>query len=480
MKLKQPFWRFLSQIFSVIGSIFSRSHRFVTKFIITAPRRKKLLRLFARTNRFLKYFNHGSRSFLAIRRNRNTVTMGLFLAVLLVPLSSSVNLVGQLGFVQKKLPVETLEGGIILVVNVTDGQFVNKGDVLALLDEPRINSELSSQLNSAAAKACKLERYKSVVELTEFHNPSNLDLIPEQYIERYCAHEKKIADGFVTAYKARIELAQGQLDYTNEDVQRLEKSTLNEERRLQIQREIYQKKKELVKQNFYAEAALLDQENQVINAKQSLESKKIELSDRKNKQLDLQRQILDIRSEFSDKNRSDYASLISDFESQYALLKYAYRSSQNLRITAPQTGYVTNLKKLRPGILLAPREPLLEIVPTGEELVAIAAYKPADHANIRVGQDAVVRLQTHNQSFSPEFHGSIISVTADVTQENPNTPPMYEAIAAFPCDDICRKEGFLTAGIPVDIYVLGPRRSLLSYLISAMYKTSKAVLSEPN
>jgi HlyD family secretion protein len=119
-------------------------------------------------------------------------------------------------------------------------------------------------------------------------------------------------------------------------------------------------------------------------------------------------------------------------------------------------------------------------VPTGEDLVAIASYKPADHANVYVGQDAVVRLQTHNQSFSPEFHGKVISVTADVSQENPNMPPMYEAIAAFPCDESCRKEGFLTAGIPADIYVLGPRRSLLSYLISAMYKTSRAVLSEPN
>ena len=480
MKLKQPFWRFLSGLFSLIGKLFHHAHVLVNRYLITPKRHKKLLRLVAKTNIFLKQFNEGSRSFLAIRRNRNLVTMGLFLAVLLVPLSSSVNLVGQLGFVQKKLPVETLEGGIILEVNVTDGQLVNKGDVLALLDEPRIKSELTSQLNSAAAKACKLERYKAIVELTDFQTPANLDLIPEQYLERYCAQEKKVADGFVASYKSRIELAQGQLNHTNQDVQRLEKSVSNEDRRLQIQREIYAKKKELVKQNFYAEAALLDQENQVINAKQSFESKNIELSDRKNKQLDLQRQILDIRSEFSDKNRADYAALISEFESQYAGLKYTYRSSQNLRITAPQTGYVSNLKKLRPGILLAPREPLLEIVPTGEDLVAIASYKPSDHANIYVGQDAVIRLQTHNQSLSPEFHGKVISVTPDVAQENPNMPPMYEALAAFPCDASCRKQGFLTAGIPVDVYVLGQRRSLLSYLISAVYRTGRAVLSEPN
>ena len=480
MRLKPFFCYLFSKSFSLIWKAFHQLNRLIKRYLLTSSRRKKLLRLIARSNIFFRQFNQGSRSFLAIRRNRNVVTLGLFIAVLLVPLSSSVNLTGQLGFVQKKLPVETLEGGIIIDVKVTDGQFVNKGDLLALLDEPRINSELTSQLNNSAAKACKLERYKAIVELSNFEFPKNLELIPDQFIDRYCALEKKVADGFLEAYRSRIEFAQAQLDHTIEDVKRLEKSVFNEGRRLQIQREIYNKKKELVMQNFYAEAALLDQENQVINAKQSFESKNIELSDRKNKQLDLQRQILDIRSEFGDKNRSDYATLIADFESQYASLKYTYRSSQNLRITAPQTGYVTNLKKLRTGILLAPREPLLEIVPTGEDLVAIASYKPADHASLHVNQEAVVRLQTHNQSIAPEFHGQVISLTADVKQETPNDPPSYEAMVAFQCDQACRKAEFLTAGIPVDIYVLGPRRSLLSYLLNTMFRAGKAVLSEPN
>lgn len=480
MSLHNLVIKIISRLFRFLEGAFHLLKSFLLKRVLNTSRRKKIARLHLKSTRFLRIFFKESKVFLAIRRNRNFVTMTLFLAVLLIPLSSSVNLVGQLGFINKKLPVETLEGGIILKVNVTDGQFVQKGDVLALLDEPRINSELTSQLNSAASKACKLERYKAIVELSEFQYPENLDLIPSQIIERYCSQEKKIADGIVGTYKTRIEFAQSQLDQINLDVERLTKSVTYEERRLQIQREIFQKKQDLVAQNFYAQAALLDQENQVINAKQSLASKSIELSDRKNKQIDLQRQILDIRSEFTDKNRSDYTGLIADFESQYASLKFVYRSTQNLQILAPQTGYVTNLRKLRPGILLAPREQLLEIVPNGEQLVAIANYKPADHANVRVGQEAVLRLQTANQSFSPEFHGKVISVTADVKQENPNDPPAYQAFVSFTCDINCRNESFLTAGIPVDVYVLGQRRSLLSYLISAMYRAGRVVLSEPN
>jgi len=450
------------------------------KFFTVFFQQKKFIRLRLGIQRGFKNFYHESKIFLAIKRNRNGLTMALFVTVLLVPLSSSVNLVGQLGFIDKKLPVETLEGGIILNVSVKEGQFVNKGDLLISIDEPRLNSELTGQMNATALKACRLERYKSIIDLTDFENPSHLELIPEIYINRYCPQEKKVADGLLSTYKSRIDFIQKQLSQTNADVSRLQKAVDNEGRRLQIQSELYQKRKLLVSQQFYSEASLLEQENQVINAKQSLVDKSIELSDRKNKQIDLQRQILDIRAEFTDKNRSDYAALIAEFEAQYANLQYVYRSTQNLRIIAPQSGYITNLKKLRPGILLAPREQLLEIVPIGEQFVAIAKYKPVDHANVHVGQDAVVRLQTHNQSFSPEFHGNVILITPDIKQDNPNDPPMYEAVIGFVCDADCRKERFLTAGIPVDVYVLGQRRSLLSYLVSAMYKAGRVVLSEPN
>jgi HlyD family type I secretion membrane fusion protein len=459
-----------------ISFLKSRLFNFLTGFL----KHKKFIRMRLSIRRSWKNFSRESKVFLAIKRNRNGVTMALFVTVLLIPLSSSVNLVGQLGFIDKKLPVETLEGGIILNVTVKDGQFVNKGDLLVSIDEPRLNSELTGQMNATALKACRIERYKSIIELTDFENPSHLELIPEIYLNRYCPQEKKVADGLLSNYKTRIDFIQRQLSQTNADVDRLQIAVGNEGRRLQIQHELYQKRKLLVAQKFYSEAALLEQENQVINAKQSLVDRSIELSDRKNKQIDLHRQILDIRAEFTDKNRSDYAALIAEFEAQYANLQSVYRSTQNLRIVAPQSGYITNLKKIRPGILLAPREQLLEIVPIGEQFVAIAKYKPLDHSNVHVGQNAVVRLQTHNQSFSPEFHGNVILITPDTKQDNPNDPPMYEAVIGFVCDADCRKERFLTAGIPVDVYVLGQRRSLLSYLISAMYKAGRVVLSEPN
>jgi hypothetical protein len=58
--------------------------------------------------------------------------------------------------------------------------------------------------------------------------------------------------------------------------------------------------------------------------------------------------------------------------------------------------------------------------------------------------------------------------------------PSFEATVSFPCDPACRKQNQLTAGIPTEIYVLGPKRSLFSYLVNALYRTGANALSEPN
>ena len=443
-------------------------------------RKRFWIKLRFRVKRLPSRIHFVTHRFLSGRVNRNFITTALFLAVLFIPLSSSINLVGQLGFMQKKLSIETLEGGIILDIKVTDGQFVKKGDLLAQLDEPRVASALASQLNAAAAKACKLERYRSVVELTDFIVPESYELIPASYIERYCPQEQKVAVGYLALYRARVDSVQTQLEQVNADLRKLSQGLGNEIRKVQIQEEIYKKKKDLVDLNFYSQAALLEQESLVLMARQALIEKEIEISDRKTRKTDYQRQMMEVKSEFADKNRAEYSALMADFEAQYADLKYAYRSNQNLSIFAPQSGHVANLKKIRPGIILAPRESLMEIVPIGEDLVAIASYAPTNHANVYVGQSAVVRLQTHNQTMSPEFRGSVIAITPDVRQDSYNSPPAYEVSVAFPCELECRKKHALTAGIPVDIYVLGPKRSLFSYLINSIYRSEKAVLSEPN
>lgn len=412
--------------------------------------------------------------------HHRSITTGLFFGVLLIPLSSSVNLTGQLGFLHRKISVDTLDGGIIEEVMVVDGQFVKQGEILARLIEPRLDAEMTSLMNSSAARLCKLTRYEQLLSGSTFKVPLGFDLIQEKYLNAYCPDEEKVGSGLLLNFNRRLAVLDRQIAQAKSDISLLENSLSDEKRRVAIQSHLYKKRQELVDQSFYSEAALLEQESLLIGAKQGQASKSLDVSERRNRLLDLMRQKSDIQSEFYERYRAEYAGIRAEFESQYASLKASVRSNKFLTLVAPQSGYVNKLKKARPGLLLSARETLMEIVPSAEDLVVVATYRPTDHVNVLVGQEASVRLLTHNQSTAPEFKGKIISTSPDVKQDSPLDTPSYEAVISFSCDSDCRVANQLTAGVPVDVYVLGAKRSLLSYLINSLYRVGTTAVSEPN
>lgn len=389
------------------------------------------------------------------RKRHHIITATLFLAVLLIPMRSSVNLTGQLGFFHKKIAVDVLDGGIVEEMWVADGQYVEQGDVLAKLIEPRLNAEMVSLLNATAVKLCRLARYEQLIRGGEFRIPEGYELIADDTARSYCRDEAETAKGLMRNFKDKLSMVDRQLTQARSDLSILEGSLKDEKRRLEIQGSLYQKRQELVEQNFYSEAALLEQESLLINSKQSLAAKSMELSDRRNRVLDLVRQKSDLESDFYDRNRTEQAAIRSEFESQYASLRASVRSNKSLTLYAPQSGYINKLNKARPGLLLSARETLLEIVPSTEDLVVVASYRPTDHMNIFVDQQASVRLLTHNQSLAPEFKGRVVSVSPDTKQASPLDPPTFEAIIRFDCNADCRQQHLLTAGVPVDVYILG-------------------------
>ncbi len=414
------------------------------------------------------------------RLNHRAVTTTLFFAVLLVPLSSSVNLTGQLGFVQKKIAIDALEGGVIDEIYVTNGQYVKQGDVLAKLIEPRLDAELTSMLNGAATRLCRLAKYEQLLSGGDFQVFEGYDLIPQNVLNAYCRDEQLVAQGLLRNFNQKSTTLEKQLTQTRHDVHVLESSLKDEQRRVAIQTSLYQKRQELVDQSFYSASALLEQESLLISARQNLAAKTMELSDKRNRLFDLLRQKSDLEADFQDRNRMEYTALRAEFEAQYASLRASLRFNKTLTMTASQSGYVDQLKKARIGQLLSPRETLLEIVPSSEDMVVVATYKPADHANISIGQSASLRLVTHNQSVAPEFKGQVLSVSPDIKQESPLDAPSYEAVISFDCNSDCRRQHLLTAGVPVDVYVLGSKRSLLSYLMNSLYRVGSSTLSEPN
>ena len=389
-------------------------------------------------------------------------------------------MLGQLGYFNRRIQVETFEGGIIDVVNVKEGDVVQSGQVLMVVSDIRTDSEYEAQIQQLSSKLCRQARLSAVVSLSAFSYPSSPDWVTAKHLDTYCEAEKKIAEDQVLSFSNRRKSQKNQLSELIKENSALERSVSIEFQRLGLQNDIYRKKTLLHDSGFLSQLALLESSKELMDSEQRLSDKQAELSVRREKLIELRRQIEQSESDYFDRARNEQNALLSEIEIQKQRMQYLLHARANFVIKAPQSGVVYSVKKNRQGNLLAPRDIVLEIVPNAEDMVAIAVMPAKETSYVAQGQVAVIRLQTHNQSFAPEFKGRIVTVSADVKTEKPNDPPSYQVFLSFDCDVACVRSNGLVAGMPVDVYVLGEKRSLLSYLLDAVLKVSYKVLSEPS
>lgn len=94
---------------------------------------------------------------------------------------------------------------------------------------------------------------------------------------------------------------------------------------------------------------------------------------------------------------------------------------------SPTNGIVKNVRVTTIGGVLAPGDEMMEIVPTGEELIVEAKVSPSDIAFVRRGQPATVRFDAYDSSIYGAGEGTVTYISPDtlVEQRGSQAPETY-------------------------------------------------------
>ena len=93
-------------------------------------------------------------------------------------------------------------------------------------------------------------------------------------------------------------------------------------------------------------------------------------------------------------------------------------------ITAPVTGTVVNLQVTTAGGVVTAGEPLLDIVPSGAELLLDARVAPVDIDEVHVGLAAQVHLLAYKSRNMPRIEGTVREVSADRLEDPSQSPAL--------------------------------------------------------
>jgi adhesin transport system membrane fusion protein len=125
-------------------------------------------------------------------------------------------------------------------------------------------------------------------------------------------------------------------------------------------------------------------------------------------------------------------------------------------------------------------EVLLEIVPTGSELIIETKIDPKDIADIVVGQEVKVSLTAYDASRFGRIDGNVKSVSADAIS-NQQTGQLYYLVDVSMRSTLYEDNGeevIILPGMVASIDVLSGKRTILDYFWQPITKTRDTAFRE--
>ncbi|SIS57913.1 HlyD family secretion protein [Roseivivax lentus] len=140
---------------------------------------------------------------------------------------------------------------------------------------------------------------------------------------------------------------------------------------------------------------------------------------------------------------------------------------RRLEIVAPVAGVIHDLRVTAARAVIAPRDPIMTLVPQDETFRVMAQIAPGDIDRVWPGQPVTLQLTALDQRRTPRIEGEVRWVSADALVDPQQGTAYYRAEIAFAAEQL--PEGTsLVPGMPVEAFLRTGARTPLSYLLKPL------------
>jgi HlyD family type I secretion membrane fusion protein len=204
-----------------------------------------------------------------------------------------------------------------------------------------------------------------------------------------------------------------------------------------------------------------------------------EVAKARQKKTDLELRILSLKNNYV----QTAADELKDSSNKIADLMERLRPSEDearrQNIVAPVAGRVVGLQVHTVGAVLAPREPLLDIVPKDSPLLVEAKVGVDSINELHEGMEAEVRLTAYQQRTTPLVKGTVNYVSPDRLVDKEINAPYYTvtiALSAASLKDAGQIR--LQPGMGAEVYIQTRARTALDYVLEPVTDSMRRAFRE--
>ncbi len=328
--------------------------------------------------------------------------------------------------------IQSMEGGIIKELNVSEGTLVERGQVLAQLDAVKSESNVGESEAKYRAALASVNRLQAEVSEKPLTFDASLDKYPElrrAETDLFNARRRGLSET-LTGIESSLKLVRSELTIT-ENLAKIGASSRVEVLRLNRQRS------------------------------------------------ELELKATEARSEYMVHAREDLAKANAEAQMLSAVIRGRSDSLSRLTLRSPVRGIVKDIKVTTIGGVVPPNGQLMQIVPLDEQLLIETRISPRDIAFIHPEQQAKVKITAYDYSIYGSLDGKVVTISPDTIQDEVKPEIFYYRVYIRTDADVLRnKAGKTFAIVPGMIATVDIRtgeKTVLDYLIKPLNRAREAL-----
>ncbi|WP_445621085.1 HlyD family type I secretion periplasmic adaptor subunit [Kushneria sp. Sum13] len=400
------------------------------------------------------------------------VAFGIFGGwAMLANLAVAVVATGTVSVESFKKTVQHLEGGIVSQINVDDGDHVEAGDVLMVLDATQARSQYAIARTSwfiASAQEARLMAEQQQLDQLEFPR-ALIDMAQEK------ARLQQVLDVQRSLFLSRRQALQGELDGLDEQNQQFREQIAGLQQTMSINgrrvgslrdeaddyRALFreglgnnQRVRELERQRMQLDADNASSKAEIAQLRSRISENRVRMETRRQSwQQEVGEALRQAQSEISDS--AERMTALSD-------------QIRRTELRSPVAGTVVGLETHTLGAVLEPGKPVMSIVPNAQGFLIDTRIAAQDIDNIHVGQPAEIRFSAFNQRRSRVVEGTLVNVSADSFQDESTGESYYRGrvrVSEAGQESMSGEEMQLLSGMPAEVMLRTGEKTLMGYVM---------------
>ena len=372
--------------------------------------------------------------------------------------------------------VQSSEPGVIRTRYVSEGDFVEKGELLFDIDPVDAKTQLDQAQKRQSSLKIKAIRLQAEVDgSTPEFTDELIEASPAAVTTELALFRARLED---LSTKSAI-LEQRRLQKLNE-IEELRIQYITAQNGLALIRQEIETIEPLVKSGLAPATRLISlqrEEEASLGKANSAESgqKRIEAGlDELDEQLKAEQQ------SYVTSALTDLSAIEGEMAELAARIPALESRVERTSVRSPVDGVINRLNYVTADAYVSTGDVLLEIVPTGSDLIVETRINPKDIAEIVIGQDVKISLTAYDPSKYGRIDGRVASVSADALSDN-QTGEQYYMVDISIDGELYEDDGSAVTVLPgmvASIDVLSGKRTVLDYFWQPIAKTKDKALRD--